>query len=540
MIPSTFVKPRTIQQKTLVGYGTIVAVSFLMLVAGFYELGSITLMGRNLVPINNERAHIEDVSKKLVSLDASVDRYVQSGGAADMGESIRREARALRDSGEELRGSAVLPDTRSQLGTLLDAIVRLEDVASALPAVSYEQFPFQGETVFAQSREVRVLLSAVSDSSLAELSSTIQREQAVVSYGWKVLLTVESLLLLAALLLAVKGSEMIAGPLHRLQEMATKIARGEYNTRIEVSGDDEIGELGFSLNAMADRLTHYNQELEREVESRTKDLNEKMEALRVSNRELDQTATLLTHREQELTQANERLRELDRLKSEFLSVAAHQLRTPLSAIKWVFSIVLEDRTGPLNEEQRSFLVKGKESNERMVRLVDDMLTVTRIESGHSDYTLTRVSMKKFLDEVTANFPLIASDRGVRFETRTDIDPSPEVMIDTERMPFVFENVIDNAIKYTPAGGVVSVTLTRGAGSVVVTITDTGIGIPVEEQKEIFTKFFRATNAVKVVTDGNGLGLFVVKTIVERHGGTVSFASEVGKGTVFTIELPVAV
>jgi signal transduction histidine kinase len=122
----------------------------------------------------------------------------------------------------------------------------------------------------------------------------------------------------------------------------------------------------------------------------------------------------------------------------------------------------------------------------------------------------------------------------------DIDESVEVMIDTERMPFVFENLIDNAIKYTSAGGIVSVMLARTAKNVLVTIADTGIGIPTDEQKNIFTKFFRATNAVKVVTDGNGLGLFVVKTIVERHGGTVSFVSEVGKGTVFTIELPLVI
>jgi signal transduction histidine kinase len=533
-------QPRTIHQKTLLGYGTIVVVSFLMLVAGFYELGMITFMGRSMVPINTERAYIEDVSMKLVALDASVERYGQSGGTVTAGEDIRQGVKNLRESGEALRNNVVLPGTKSRVGSLLDAIARLQSVAYALPGTSYDQLSFQEDAVFTRSREVRVLLSVLADATARDLSVTIQNEQAVVVYGWKILVAVESILFLVALFLAVKGSEMIASPLHRLQEMATKVARGEYNTRMDVKGDDEIGELGFALNAMADRLMHYNQELEREVAARTKDLNEKMEALSVVNHDLDQTATLLTRRERELTQANERLRELDRLKSEFLSVAAHQLRTPLSAIKWVFSIVLEDRTGPLNEEQRSFLLKGKESNERMVRLVDDMLTVTRIESGHSDYTLTRVSMKKFLDDLTGNFVAIAFERGVQFEMHADIDESVEVMIDTERMPFVFENLIDNAIKYTSAGGIVSVMLARTAKNVLVTIADTGIGIPTDEQKNIFTKFFRATNAVKVVTDGNGLGLFVVKTIVERHGGTVSFVSEVGKGTVFTIELPLVI
>ena len=288
------------------------------------------------------------------------------------------------------------------------------------------------------------------------------------------------------------------------------------------------------------RLLLANQFLEterRRVAAQSEELGEKVALLNKLNQELDRNASLLIARDAELTQANAKLRELDKVKSEFLSIAAHQLRTPLSAIKWIFSILLEEHTGKLSNEQKSYVIKGEESNNRMIRLVDDMLTVTRIESGRTEYNFYWLSLHEILNNLFSDFEPNAAKRNVFLEY---VPPAPgtpaNVMVDPEKIRFVFENLLENSLRYTPAGGKVTISLYKDGEKLVAMIKDTGIGIPKEEQKNIFEKFYRATNAVKAVTDGSGLGLFVAKTIIERHGGVISFESKEGEGTTFRIAL----
>lgn len=533
------IRKQTIHRKVLMGYGLVIFVAFCMLVAGFFELGRIMYVGKGTIPLLDERKSGDEALAALAALDASIERFDRSGGTAETTDNVRKQARRLRDATDAFAASAVKEESIVRVGSFKVIVERLASAATALPDLAREDTVAQEAAVFALSREARANLSAIMTTTSEVLDARVRNTQGIVEFAWSMLLWVEGFLLMLGIFMAIKGSELIATPVARLKDMATRIAKGEYDARAIVETDDEIGDLAFSFNAMADRMTHYNRELEREVAERTKSLDEKVEALRILNHDLDESATLLIRRDLELSQANERLRELDRLKSEFLSVAAHQLRTPLSAVKWVFNLVLEERMGKLNDEQKSFLMKGKESNERMVRLVDDMLTVTRIESGRSEYTFYKISVKSIIDDLTPDFTAAAETRGIRLLFDVNVAEPTDAMVDTEKIRFVFDNLIDNALKYTPSGGTVTVTLRRADQSVVLTVADTGIGIPDAEQRNIFAKFFRATNAVKVVTDGNGLGLFVVKTIVERHGGTVAFQSIMGQGSTFTVTLPVA-
>ena len=302
--------------------------------------------------------------------------------------------------------------------------------------------------------------------------------------------------------------------------------------------NDEIGKLAIVFNQMANTLESYTMGLEKEVAVRTKELSEKVERLNQANDELDQRAILLLRRDRELTVANEKLHELDVIKSEFLSVAAHQLRTPLSAIKWILSVLLEGHMGTLSTEQKSYLMKGEESNNRMIRLVDDMLTVTRIESGKTEYQFYKLSLNAILKNLLSDFqPRIMEHKLVL--NYNEESENFEIMVDPEKIRYVFENLIENALRYTPANGSIETSLKSDGKMCIVTIKDSGIGIPLKEQKNIFSKFFRASNAVKKITDGTGLGLFVAKNTVERHGGTISFESSPESGTTFTVKLPLA-
>lgn len=248
------------------------------------------------------------------------------------------------------------------------------------------------------------------------------------------------------------------------------------------------------------------------------------------------SSKMLVRRDLELTRANEMLRELDKRKSDFLSVMAHQLRTPLAGIKWTFNILLSEDLGTLNEEQKKFLMKGYESNQRMINLIEDMLGAERIGSGRAHFDFETTGIHQVLETVMFELTPQAANRNVSIKVEGINEKLTPVVADSEKLKAVFQNLIDNAIKYTRAGGTVTVRCTDNGEFFVIAIKDTGIGIPQEQQKYIFNRFYRAPNAIKEQTDGSGLGLFIVKGIVEKHGGTVWFDSEEGKGTTFYFTL----
>jgi signal transduction histidine kinase len=249
-------------------------------------------------------------------------------------------------------------------------------------------------------------------------------------------------------------------------------------------------------------------------------------------------AQLLVRRDLELTRANEQLRKLDEVKSSFISVVAHQLRTPLSGIKWTLNLRLKGDLGPLAKEQQSFLFKAYESNDRMIGLVNDMLGADRIESGKVRYRFAPVSLPEVIGNALFELSPVARAKGVSIQLGKLPADFPLVRADEEQMRAVMQNLLENAIKYSRSGGTVAVTVLSGNKEVTVSVQDDGIGIPKGQQRDIFNRFFRARNAVQVETEGSGLGLFIVKSIVEKHGGRIWFESEEGKGVTFYFTVPV--
>lgn len=265
----------------------------------------------------------------------------------------------------------------------------------------------------------------------------------------------------------------------------------------------------------------------------------KAEEMEVIGREQEKGAQMLVRRDLELTTANERLRKLDEIKSGFISVVAHQLRTPLSGIKWTLNLLISGDMGPLATEQKTFLMKAYESNDRMISLVNDMLGADRIESGKVRYVFQPVLLGDVIDNVLFELLPQAKAKGLSIRFAPNHADVPKVKADPEKLRAVFQNLLENSIKYSRTGGTVEIGMdVTPENEIRVSIKDDGIGIPREQQKNIFERFFRAQNAIKLETDGSGLGLFIVKSIIERHGGHISFESEEGRGVTFYFTLPV--
>ena len=226
-----------------------------------------------------------------------------------------------------------------------------------------------------------------------------------------------------------------------------------------------------------------------------------------------------------------------RSKSEFISVAAHQLRTPLSAIKWVFKMLIEGDAGPVSAEQKEYLQKGYDSNERIIELVGDMLDVARIEEGRFGFEFYYVDILDVAQKAIDAFGVKAKEKNIRLVFEKPLHPLPPIKIDLARVGLAIQNLIDNALKYTPKDGTIIVKAEVIDEYMQITVADNGIGVPKNQMEKLFTKFFRGTNAVKQETNGTGLGLYIVKNIARRHGGDVWAKSEEGKGTTFYLALP---
>ncbi|MFH1401369.1 MAG: PAS domain S-box protein [Parcubacteria group bacterium] len=233
-----------------------------------------------------------------------------------------------------------------------------------------------------------------------------------------------------------------------------------------------------------------------------------------------------------------REKEIEKIKSEFVSISAHQLRTPLSAIKWTLRTILDGDAGQLNPDQIDLLQKTYISNERMIALVNDLLDVTRIEEGKRLFKPGLADIAPILQFAINSFKGESEKRQISVEFKSSLSKMPKIMLDVEKIKLAFQNIIGNAIRYTPTGGKVTITLGYGKKEVEISIKDTGIGIPQISQQKIFSKFFRSQNAVRMETEGSGLGLFIAKNIIEAHGGRIWFESEEGKGTTFYVAIPV--
>lgn len=262
------------------------------------------------------------------------------------------------------------------------------------------------------------------------------------------------------------------------------------------------------------------------------------ERLRLLNEAYNSYARQLVRKDLDLTKQNERFNQLDKDKSEFVSTVSHQLRTPLSAIKWTLDTLLKgEEAGELTVEQRALLMKAYEYNERIINLIRDMLGVDRIESGSLGFSFIDINIvdlvKNILDEVEAQ----AKKKNIKLVINKD-ENLPKISVDPQKMRAVFQNLIENSLKYTRSGGQITIDFHLFENDKMkIAIADNGIGIPKDQQTNIFNRFFRAENAKALDPEGSGLGLFIVKTIVNRHGGDMSFESEEGKGTTFHIVLP---
>lgn len=293
------------------------------------------------------------------------------------------------------------------------------------------------------------------------------------------------LVLAIALVASVFLTLRIVRPIRMLEKGTEAVAEGKFDQPISIKTHDEIEELGIAFNKMMEGLKRFEE-----------------------------------------------------LKEEFVFVAAHELRTPVTAIKGYLSMVMEGDAGQVSAEAREMLGQVTIANQRLIQLVEDLLQVARSEAGRLTIEVAAVDAAGPVQDVLKELAPLAAEKGIKF-VYEPAQGLPKIMADSARLKEVLVNLIGNAIKYTIGQGTVTVSHTISDGSLVTHITDTGIGIPPEAQKKLFEKFYRVQSKEAAGITGTGLGLFIVKQIVEKMNGKIWVASEKGKGSTFSFSLKTA-
>jgi len=303
--------------------------------------------------------------------------------------------------------------------------------------------------------------------------------------------------IILGLFLAIVGfivfiiARFLSTRINRILRGLKEISGGNLDARIEMDSRDEFSEIASSLNNLALKM---KEDIEKE-------------------------------------------KSITKIKSDFVTIAAHQMRTPLSIIKWVFYSLKDDDPEKLGPEQLDLIEKGIITNERMINLIRDLLDVSRIEKGKFDYKFIKEDFRQILYEIQKSFQPQCQAAGIKLIL--DIyQAAVKINYDPDKMIMAMNNIMSNALKYTPKTGKIIISAQIKKDVIEIAVKDNGIGIPKNEQNKIFTSFFRGSNAKRVDTESSGLGLFITKDIIIKHGGDIWLISEDKQGSTFYFTLPI--
>ncbi|MCX5667008.1 MAG: ATP-binding protein, partial [Candidatus Omnitrophica bacterium] len=328
--------------------------------------------------------------------------------------------------------------------------------------------------------------------------------------------------------------KLIADPIHQLHLATERVMAGDWDYKIDVKTGDEIEQFADTFRDMIADIRSKNRELqsfsnglEVKVEERTKELSVAHEATLNILEDLQASKEALERTNRELTK-------LDELKSDFISTVSHELRTPLSIIKEGISLVLDKIPGDVNEKQAKILDIAKYNIDRLSRIIDNLLDISKIEAGKVELKRSLIDISEVVRRVANSFESKIKEKGL--EMRLDVDKvSGSVWADADRITQVLTNLIGNAVKFTPSGSI-GISCEDKSDGMVCSVSDTGVGISKEDMPKVFDKFQQFSRTAGAGDKGTGLGLSIAKNIIDMHNGAIWVESEPGKGARFTFKL----
>ncbi len=351
------------------------------------------------------------------------------------------------------------------------------------------------------------------------MSLSLKRVNATIMNIYRNIALLTGLVILAGIGVTIFLVRVIAGPIRQLATAAKRIAEGDLSSQVGIKSRDEIGDLAHSFNRMANSIQQREGELRGHAE------------------ELDRLNRRLVFQQQELREINAQLEAASRHKSAFLAGMSHELRTPLNAIIGFSEVLLDPSLKVTEEERLQFLTDTLNGGKHLLKLINEVLDLSKIEAGRMDLNIDPALLIDILDAIQTTMRSLAAQKAIDLRVEND-SGIPSIPMDAARIKQVLLNLVGNAIKFTPEAGKVWVRADAVDGSVRVEVGDTGPGIAVEEQERIFLEFEQIKRvAGSGKPEGTGLGLALARRFVEMHGGKIWVESELGKGSRFIFTLP---
>jgi signal transduction histidine kinase len=476
---------------------TLLAITVILAVPAAYaisKLSELTDIARTLKTRDAEASlALGSLQKALGQVQSASRLFVAVYGDVDPRQ--QRDIRTQFDGGIAAADSQVAKLHETGYGAPASGVTaRWKDVRAGL--VRQEALALRGDTASAGGigrkvvepgldeivRALNPLGRAIGDQS----GHQVELAEQLADKGGTTVLGALAAALLVSLTIGALLTRSLLRPVHELQRGMARVAEGDLEPDVQIPRDraDELGDLSRSFERMTAQLA-----------------------------------------------------ELDRLKAEFVSVASHEIKTPLSVIRGYVSLLIDGIYGELNDQQKKTLQAVSDQTDRLTRLVHRLLDVSRFEAGGGRLELREVEPLPFLEDLTAGFHVLAMQNDIDFEVRVDDDVPRAIVADPERLNEVLGNLLSNAFKFTPKGGRITVRAARQGDGLAVEVEDTGVGIPADKLPKIFEKFFQVENEAQPRSVGSGLGLAIAREIMEAHGGTIGAESEVGRGTRFRVALP---
>ena len=359
----------------------------------------------------------------------------------------------------------------------------------------------------------------------------------------KLLLSILAFLSVASIIVSIRLSQVITKPILELHKGTEEIMKGNLDYTVGTKARNEIGELSRAFDKMNAnlkesrvKLEEYNKTLEKRVSERTEELNKRVKELRDARAAALNLLEDMNEMNKKLEESYQRLRESDKVKDEFMNIAAHELKTPLVPIIGYVNMLKDGSLGEVTEEERNSLEIISRNVERLKKLIDDILDISKLESGAMKFEMRDTQITEVIKNSVQDMQSYVRGRGLTLKTRIQPD-LPPIQGDKNRMMQVLTDLIDNAIKFTEKGGIV-IEAKRERDNIQVTVKDTGIGISRENIDKLFIKFYQIDSSLSRKYGGTGLGLAICKKIVEAHGGEIWVESGPGKGSIFHFTLPI--
>lgn len=476
----------SIFSRLMMGYLFLLVVATSMSVYTIIQLVRVRDVTHSIILEDNS---LLDLHKSLTDALLSETRYEKKFIVLNDAALLEGFLAARRDFEKDLASAASISDTAELDGVLVKIghqHASYQDLFSEERDLLQRGAAYDAGRYSAGKEEaVNAVLAGLQDVRAVAQRSIIRKitnlnEAGVSASNFAMQVTAASLVL--GVLISILITRSITVPLARIRKRTAEIGSGVYGEELRLASPPEIGALARAFNFMSAKL-----------------------------------------------------REVDRMKSDFFALMSHELRTPLTSIKEGTNLLLDGTGGVVSDRQRRILsIIGEESN-RLIELVNSLLDLSKLEAGMLAYHMTTTDLAPLISQAAGEIIPLAEAKRIRIER--DVTPIPSVRADSERILQVLRNLVGNALKFTSAGGVIRISAVRRSDGVTVAVRDTGPGIPKEHQTAIFDKFQQAGTVRAGAAAGTGLGLAIVKHIIEDHGGTVWVESEEGKGATFAFVLP---